>query len=473
MQVDVAIVGAGTAGLNARRSAEKAGKRFVLIESGQYGTTCARIGCMPSKLLIAAADAAHEVARAGTFGVRVPRYEVDGPAVMERVRRERDRFAGGAARMTEAIPEERRLRGYARFVGPTTLSVGDRVRVEARTTVIATGSRPFVPPPFDALREDVSTSDDVFEWPTLPESLLVVGTGVIALELGQAMHRLGVDVAFLNPFEDLGPFTDPELRAAARATLSAELALHLGVRDVRARKVDDGVEVAWTEGDTSHTRTFERVLVAAGRRANLEGLGLEATGLPLDERGRPPWDPRTCQCGDAPIFMAGDVSGHRALLHEASDEGHIAGANAVLYPDVVAHDRRVPLAVCFTHPQMALLGVSHRELDRARAVIAEMSFESQGRARVMAANVGKARLYASRDNCRLIGAELFGPRVEHLAHLLAWAVQREMTVRDCLSMPFYHPVVEEGLRTALRGLARELDIVKACRDEDLSVAAGA
>jgi dihydrolipoamide dehydrogenase len=473
LRVDVAVIGAGTAGLNARRAAEKAGKSFVLIESGPYGTTCARVGCMPSKLLIAAADAAHEVQRAGLFGVRVPSYGVDGAAVMERVRRERDRFAGGAARMTERIPAEHRLRGHARFVGPTTLAVDEDVRVEARTIVIATGSRPFVPPPFDALRDHVSTSDEVFEWPTLPKSLLVVGTGIVALELGQAMHRLGVQVAFLNPFEELGPFTDPALQAAARATLSAELELHLGVRDVEAKKVDGGVEVAWTKEGVAHRRTFERVLVAAGRRGNLEGLSLEATGLPLDARGRPPWNPRTCQCGDSPIFLAGDVSGHRAVLHEASDEGHIAGANAVLYPDVVAHDRRVPLAIAFTDPQMALIGSSHRELDPECAVIGEASFEAQGRATVMQANVGKARLYAERRKDRLIGAEILGPRAEHIAHLLAWAVQAGMTVQECLRMPFYHPVLEEGLRPALRSLARELDVVKACRDEDLSIAPGA
>lgn len=160
--VDVAVIGAGTAGLNARREVEKRGGNAVLIESGPYGTTCARVGCMPSKLLIAAADAAHEVATAERFGVRVETgWQIDGRAVMERVRRERDRFAGFVVQSTEAIPEQQRLRGHARFLEPTTLQVDDHTRVEARTVVVATGSSSWVPSPFDGLNELVMTNNDV------------------------------------------------------------------------------------------------------------------------------------------------------------------------------------------------------------------------------------------------------------------------------------------------------------------------
>lgn len=195
LNVDVAIIGAGSAGLNARRQVETMGKRALLIESGPYGTTCARVGCMPSKLIIAAADAAHEVRGAGRFGVRVPDgARVDGRAVMTRVRAERDRFVGFVVRDTEAIPAEQRLRGRARFVGPNTLEVrsavgpDEVVRVEARAVVVATGSAHVVPPPFDALRDHVMVSDDVFELEDLPASLVVIGTGVIGLELAAKLQ---------------------------------------------------------------------------------------------------------------------------------------------------------------------------------------------------------------------------------------------------------------------------------------------
>ncbi|MEZ5864146.1 MAG: dihydrolipoyl dehydrogenase [Geminicoccaceae bacterium] len=466
-KVDVAVIGAGTAGLNARSEVVKCGGSVVLIEHGPYGTTCARVGCMPSKLLVAAAERARAVRGAPTFGVHAAGgLEIDGRAVMARVQRERDRFAGGMVRATEALPEEERLRGHARFVGPTSLEV-EGERIEAGAVVIAAGSSPWLPPPFDDLAEHVLTSDTIFELADLPASLAVIGTGVIALELGQAMAQLGVAVAFFNPFDDLGPFSDPELMEAARSILGAELELHLEaeIREVQAD--NDGLHLHWRAADgTSHHRHFARVLVAAGRRPNLAGLGLAATGLTLDDQGRPPWNPETAQCGDLPIFMAGDVGGGTGLLHEAADEGRIAGANALLYPRVESHRRRTPLAIAFTDPQMAIVGRRFADLDPEEVATGAISYADQGRARVMAEDRGLVRLYARRGCGTFLGAEMLGPRVEHMAHLLAWSCQQGLSVPRMLEMPFYHPVLEEGLRTALRALAKELDMVSTRRCED-------
>lgn len=474
LSVDVAIIGAGTAGLNARREVEKRGGRPLLIESGPYGTTCARVGCMPSKLLIAAAEAAHAIDTAPVFGVHAAGgLQVDGAAVMARVRRERDRFAGFMVEATEAIPAAQRLRGHARFTGPTTLEVDARVRVEARTVVVAAGSQPLVPAPFDRIRDRIMVSDDVFELEDLPESVAVIGTGVIALELGQAMQRLGVRVAFFNPFAEVGAFTDPEVKRIADRDLATDLDLRLGVEMHEPQVAGDGIRLRWRDASgAAHAEHFARVLVAAGRRPNITGLGLEATGLPLGASGLPAVNPQTAQCGDAPIFFAGDVDGKQPLLHEAADEGRIAGANAMRWPDVRAHERRTPLAIAFTDPQMALVGLRYADLPPGGHAIGTVSFEDQGRARVAGRNRGLVRLYGEIGTCRLIGAEMFGPGMEHMAHLVAWAVQQHMTVQRALAMPFYHPVLEEGLRTGLRDLARQLRVLGECRPEDMAESAG-
>jgi dihydrolipoamide dehydrogenase len=313
----------------------------------------------------------------------------------------------------------------------------------------------------------VLTSDTIFELEDLPESLAVIGTGVIALELGQAMAQLGVKVAFFNPYDDLGPFSDPKLEEAARDTLGARLELHLGVEIQGVEAAGPGLRLTWRAADGErHARRFAAVLVAAGRRPNLAGLGLEVTGLRLDDKGRPGWNRRTAQCGDLPIFMAGDVAGGTGLLHEAADEGRIAGANALLYPAVEAHDRRAPLAIAFTDPQMAIVGQRFADLDKGEVAIGAVSFANQGRATVMAKNEGLVRLYARRGCGTFLGAEMLGPQVEHMAHLLAWSCQQELSVPRMLEMPFYHPVLEEGLRTALRALAKELDMVSTRRCED-------
>ncbi len=458
--VDVAVIGAGTAGLGARRTAEKHGARTVMIEDGPYGTTCARVGCMPSKLLIAAADAAHHMREASIFGVH-GEPTIDAAAVFDRVRRERDRFVGFVVDATERVADEKRLRGRARFVGPTSLAVGDDVRVEAKAVVIATGSSPWLPPPLRPVADHLLDNASVFELEAIPPRLAVVGTGVIGLELGQALARLGSKVTFFSIDDRLGPNTDPAVKANIRAALGAELDIRMHTAVEEAEVVEGGVRLSWSDAEGAPvSEVFTHVLGATGRRPNLD-LDLEKAGIPLDPRGRPVFDPHTMQCGETPVFLAGDVSDLRPLLHEASDEGRIAGHNAARFARAGSigprrHVRRTPLAVVFTDPQIAIAGASHAELRGTDFEVGEVSYDDQGRARVMGVNQGLVRIYGAREDGRLLGAEMFGPAVEHTAHLLAWAIQSRLTVSEALRMPFYHPVVEEGIRTALRDLAAKL-----------------
>ncbi|MES2562761.1 MAG: FAD-dependent oxidoreductase, partial [Pseudomonadota bacterium] len=185
LQVDVAIIGAGTAGLAAHRAATRAGASVVMIEGGPYGTTCARVGCMPSKLLIAAAEAAHQITIAPGFGVHIDgEVRIDGCKVMARVKRERDRFVGFVLRDVERIPEAERLRGHARFKDDHTLIVDEHTRVSAKAIVIATGSHATYPAAFKKLGDRLIINDDIFEWTDLPKSVAVMGPGVIGLEIG-------------------------------------------------------------------------------------------------------------------------------------------------------------------------------------------------------------------------------------------------------------------------------------------------
>jgi dihydrolipoamide dehydrogenase len=462
-KVDVAVIGAGTAGLNARRAAEKAGASTVLIERGPHGTTCARVGCMPSKLLIAAADAAHGVATAGRFGIRVEGpVRVDGPAVLERVRRERDRFVGFVLDSVEDLPPDVRLDGHARFVGPCTLAVEGHGTVEARAVVIATGSSPFVPPSLDPIREHVLVNEDVFEKPDLPESVAIVGGGFVALELGQALHRLGVRVAIFAHSRNLASLQDPVVREAAASLLGGELTLRRDAEIEVSGDPERGFRVRWRDGaGGSGEETWQHVLGAAGRTPNLAALDLERAGLALDADGRLPHDPATLQAGDAPIFVAGDVTDEKAILHEAADEGRIAGVNAARFPDVSAPARRAPLTIAFTHPQIARVGADFASLDPETTRIGSVDYGDQGRARVIGENAGMVRVYGRCGSGTLLGAEMLGPRVEHTAHLLAWAVHEGATVNELLERPFYHPVVEEGIRTALRDLGARLEVCEA------------
>ena len=460
IKTQVAVIGAGTAGMTAYRAATAGGKKALLIESGPYGTTCARVGCMPSKLLIAAAEAAHAATAAPAFGVHPGPVRVDGKAVMARVRAERDRFVGFVVEAVDGYPAADKLHGHARFIGENKLQVGDHTVVEAERFVIATGSTPIVPEEWAAAGPRVITSDAVFYWDDLPESIAIAGTGIIGLELGQALHRLGVRVTVFARGESIAQLSDPDVLAVARRAMSDELDIRYETKVTNVELDGEQLVVTSTRLDgEQRTERFSHLLSAVGRRPNVHELGLENTGLKRDHHGIPVYDKYTMQCQESPIFIAGDADNERPQLPEAADQGRIAGDNAARYPDVKPGLRRTPLTIAFTEPQIATAGASHEELctsHKGRFAVGQVSFENQGRSRVMLQNKGMLRVYGEFRSGRFLGAEMIGPRAEHIGHLLSWAAQAGLSVAAMLDMPFYHPVVEEGVRTALRDLAHRL-----------------
>lgn len=194
LKADVVIIGAGSAGMAAYKSARQCTDSILVIEEGHYGTTCGRVGCMPSKLLIAAAEAAHHARHSGRFGINVVKVEVDGKAVMARLRAESDRFVGFVVEDVDGWPDAHKIRGSARFVSPNRLMLDDTTEIEAGRVVVATGSRPIWPAAWNALGDQLIVNDDVFDWGDLPSAVAVFGNGVIGLELNQALDRLGVRV---------------------------------------------------------------------------------------------------------------------------------------------------------------------------------------------------------------------------------------------------------------------------------------
>lgn len=466
-KVDVAIIGSGTAGMSAYREVRKHTDSIALIEGGPFGTTCARVGCMPSKLFIAPAEARHRLSVLPEFGIRTDAGEVDGAAVMQRVRDERDRFVGFVLDAVEGFDDEHVVRAHASFAGPNALELAAAWdgsappvdRIEARTIIIATGSDPTVPGVLKDAGERLIVSDDVFDWTELPRSVAVFGAGVIGLELGQALHRLGVRVRVFGRDGSIAGISDPEVRAYAAGLFAAELPMSIDSRDVALERADDGIDISFVDDDGERRRErFEYVLAATGRAPSVDRLGLGNSGLELGDKGLPVFDPQTGQAGDSHIFVAGDFNDFRPLLHEAADEGRLAGENAVRYPKVYRRTRRTPLGIVFSDPQVAFAGQRYAELVESGAEFesGEVSFEDQGRARVMLVNKGLLRIYGEHRTGLLLGAEMIGPHHEHVAHLLAWSIQSRLTVGEVLEMPFYHPVIEEGVRTGLRMLQKAL-----------------
>ncbi len=447
--VDVAVIGAGTAGLVALREIKRKTDQFVLIQAGPYGTTCARVGCMPSKAFI---QIAHDYHRRETFAASgihgADQLSVAWPEVMRRVRGWRDRFAGGMVKKTDRYGE-RLIKGRARFLEPTVLDVDGQI-IRAKAVIIATGSRPIVPDAWRKFGDRILTSDEFFELETLPARVAVIGLGVIGLELGQAMARLGVEVVGIARSQHLGGITDPDVLASAAAALSRDMTLWRG--HAPSVESSDGKLVVRAG---AQEREVDAVLVATGRRPNVDDMGLENLGHPLRADGVPDHDPGTLQVGNLPVFIAGDAHMARPILHEAWDDGRVVGYN-VLREQPSCFRRRTPLHIIFSDPNIVAAGATYGSLKEGAFVSGHVDFGDQARALIRNEAVGCLKLYARPDTGQLMGTEMVGPAAEHLGHLLAWCIQQQLTVHDLLKMPVYHPVIEEGLREAIEDLARQV-----------------
>ena len=453
-KVKVAIVGAGTAGLSARREVARVTDDYVVIDGGPLGTTCARVGCMPSKVLIQAAndyERRHVLAAEGINGGQ--QLSVDGAAVMQFVRKLRDRFVRGVFAGMEEW-QDKLIPRYARFVDPHTLDTGEGY-VQAEKIIVATGSTPIIPRAWRQYCDRLIDTDQFFELRQLPENAIVIGLGVIGIELGQALHKLGVDTTLVGLGRSIGGITDPGLQQYVADRYQQQLPISFEGAEVSGRDARGRLEI--TVGEQK--QYFEQAIVALGRRPNVDSLDLPAAGVSVHDKGMPRYSTATYQLDDQPhIYLAGDDNAHRPLLHEAADQGRIAGYNAVRRTPQ-CFQKRTLLAITFSDPNIAVVGASYQKLveEEKNFVTGRVSFEGQGRSIVKSHEQGQLHVYADQADGKLLGAELQAPEGEHLAHLLAWALSNGMTVSETLAMPFYHPTVEEGLRTALRDVASQID----------------
>ena len=445
--VEVAIIGAGSAGLYAQGQVKRKTDNYVLIDGGELGTTCSRVGCMPSKALIQIAEDFHRRSIFPREGIEGgDGLSVDGADAMEHVQDLRDIFVDKVLSTTtdemgdEFIPE------YAQFLEPGLLQVGER-RIRAKRIVIATGSTPVVPDEWKVFGDRILTTDGIFELETLPESLAVIGLGVIGLELGQAFHRLGVKVTGIDQLDIIGNLDDPDINKTAIQILGKEMPLWLG-QPARIEETSGG-RLKVSAGDNAVE--VEKVLVCIGRRPNLEGIAIEKAGVKLDARGLPDYNPNTMQIEDKPLFIAGDVNGDRPVLHEAADEGRIAGINAVS-DSPLAFRRKTPLFITFSDPNLVLVGKTWSELDHDNTLVGSVALGMLGRALIMGRNKGQLRLYADKTSGKLLGAAMVAPHGEHLGHLLNWCIEQDLTILQMVRMPFYHPVLEEAIQPVLRDM---------------------
>lgn len=446
---DLIIIGAGTAGLSALKEAKKYTKNVFLIHEGETGTTCARVGCMPSKSLIHAAklyDSRKKMHDAGILGSES--LIADIPRVMQGVRDKRDHFVSHMKDETESL-KDFIIEGTATYESPTTIRANGRL-YHTKASIIATGSSPFVPLKYRDFEQHIITTDTLFERRDLPKRMAVIGLGAIGLEISQALAKLGIDITAINKNKKVGVVNDPKINKTILEALAEDMKIWLNT-DPDISQTKSGLVL---QTKTKQT-TVDAIFMSAGRKPNLNKLGLKRIGIDTNGTGVPPFNRYTMQISGEPIYMAGDVTDERTILHEASDEGRRAAYHALNSGS--GHSPRYPnLQIIFTKPVTAIVGETEHSMRHDNIVTGDVDFETQGRAKIEGENFGKIRLFADQESGYFRGAEIMAPAAEHLAHFLASALTQHLTVSEILKTPFYHPSLAEGLKTALKNVEKKI-----------------
>ncbi len=451
---DFVVVGGGSAGYAAARTAASQGLRTAVIDgSPELGGLCILRGCMPSKTLIESANRFQEIQEAGEFGIHAPHATFDGAKIIERKKRLITEFAKYRAQQLEHGQFEL-IRGHATLTGPHEISVrllpGSTQSLTARTILIATGSvirHPDIPGLADTAP---LTSDDVLENPAPPKSLLVLGAGPVALEMAHYHTALGSEVTVIQRSPHILSSMDHDVADAVQQGMSRHgTKFVLGCRILQAGRSPRGKWVRVAHDDREETYEADEILLALGRDPATAGLDLPAAGLDIAP-GRPLTTTDTQQTIVSHIFGAGDVTGKLEIVHIAIQQGEIAARNAARLlhgknEPLETIDYRLRLFAVFTQPEAAMVGLSEREArDEGHDVVAATHpFEEHGKSLVHGKIDGFVKLLAERTTGRLLGGAVVGPHASELIHEVVFALRYHATAAEFAAVPHYHPTLSE------------------------------
>jgi len=441
---DLVVIGAGSGGYAAARTARELGASVALVDHGPLGGLCILRGCMPSKTLLASSDAVHEVREAAELGIHADLRSIDLRAIFER---KREIIGGFADYRTEGIKSFPLYEGLASFASPTTLRVGDDVLLEATNFIIATGSV-VAPPAIMGLEEaGYIDSDIVLDREALPRSIVVLGGGYVGCELGQFLARMGVETTFVVRAKHLLSSEDRDVGDALTLYFRNEgMAVHTDAIVSHVEKRGATKVVHFLRDGIPETVEAEEIFYALGRVPNYAGLGLERVGVCFHaitgiEVGA---DLRTCIPN---IFAVGDVSGVYALVHVAIYQGELAARNAVLARADVADYALQKTHTIFTDPQVAVVGRTEKELIAAGVAYLSGSyaFSEHGKAVAINKTKGFVKMLASPDDGRILGAAIVGADASDLIHEVIVAMYYRGTVGEFVKIPHLHPTLAEIL----------------------------
>ena len=441
---DVVVIGGGSAGYAAARTATAGGLKTAVIEGGaEVGGLCILRGCMPTKALLHAAEVLHQAQRARTWGLRTESVGFDWLSVMDR-----------KARMIEDFASYRRqqlssgrfgfFRESARFVDPHTVELAGGDQIQSRYFVIATGSRVSTPSIPGLVEAGYWTSDDALALQRLPQSLIVLGGGAVAVEFAQFFCRMGVRVTLIQRSTHLLKSADADAATCLEGVFRKEgMSVHTDTELKSAGRCAAGKFVEFGQGGQLQRIEAEEILFALGRSPNTEGLNLSAAGV-ATERGRVIAD-LSMRTSVPHIFTAGDCTGPHEIVHIAISQAELAGHN-ILHPETPREmDYRLLTSVVFTDPQVACVGLTEKEATRCGIIykVATHPFSDHGKSMIMEALDGFVKLITDSQSGEIIGGACVGPMGGELIHEIGVAMAARMTAKQLAAVPHYHPTLAE------------------------------
>jgi pyruvate/2-oxoglutarate dehydrogenase complex dihydrolipoamide dehydrogenase (E3) component len=441
---DVAVIGGGSGGYAAARTAAGAGRRTVVIEGGkEVGGLCILRGCMPTKALLYAAEVRHLAQYGGLWGMKPGDVPFDWSAVMARKDGLIKEFADYRVQQLNS-GKFQFIRALARFTDLHTLALDNGQTLTAKHFVISTGSVVARPPLPQLSGIGYLTSDDALALKKLPKSLIILGGGAVAVEFAQLFARFDVEVTLIQRSEQLLKEFDADAAATIETVFRREgIKLFTNTRLVDAYRDGSLKAVTFLHADRKTEVKAQEILFALGRSPNTASLGLDKAGVTTD-KGRILTNDQM-QTRAPHIFAAGDCTAAHEIVHIAVQQGESAAHN-IAHPDHPRTiDHRLLISIVFTDPQIAAVGLTEKEA-KARGipfVAASYPFNDHGKSLIMEARDGFVKLLADPKSGEILGGACVGPAGGELIHEIAAAMAKRMTVRELASMPHYHPTLAE------------------------------
>ncbi len=455
---DFIAIGGGSAGFNAARVAAALGKRVAIVDGAKtLGGLCILRGCMPSKTLLYSAERLHQAQQGRAFGLKIPRAAADIAALHARKIRIIGDFAAHRAGQLTAGRFDL-YRQPARFLDAHTLELGDGTRLRGGRFLIATGSKVSVPPLPGLSDTAFWTSDDVLDLDFVPESVIVLGGGIVACELSQFLKRIGARVVLIQRSTHILRDHSPEASAVLQQAFRDEgIELLTGTRIRRIARHGRGIAVDFECNGRTLTRRARFLFNALGREPNTADLGLGAAGVTTSNAGRVVVN-RWQQSSQKHIYAAGDVCGPHDIVHLAIAQGELAARHAFGVRRIKPVDYSLLLNVVFTEPQLATIGVPEQDLQAqgVRYLSASYPFNDHGKSILMEANYGYVKVLAEPVRGRILGAEIVGIDAGELIHCFSGPLAMRATVLDLLRAPWYHPTLAEIITYPLESIAEQV-----------------